>query len=276
MNEYLDANRLNWDERAAIHSTDTTGSYQIVQVLEGGSCLHAIEAREIGDVAGKDLVHLQCHIGLDTISLAHLGARATGLDFSPRSLAAARDFAARAGRPEMRFVEGSVYDAPKLLGETYDMVFTGWGALNWLPDIRGWGAVVAKLLRPGGSVYLVEGHPLTTMAMAEVDGRPVPTYPWRDTPDRPVATDNDTTYTGDARRLTQTRSYEWTHPISDVVMSLIDQGLVLDFLHEHDHCAWTAYSTLVEDGDLYRFPNGGPSLPLAFSLKATKPVSGHV
>lgn len=273
MDPYLDANRVNWDERADIHSTDTTGSYRIDLVLSGGSSLHAIEAGELGDVAGKRLVHLQCHIGLDTISLAHLGAEATGLDFSPRSIAAARDFAARAGRPELRFVEASVYDAPAALGETFDIVFTGWGALNWLPDIRRWADVVAALLKPGGFVYLIEGHPAIVATMIEEDGRLKPHYPWFDPPDRPVATDIDTTYTGDQRKLVNTRNYEWTHPISEVVTALIASGLRLDHLAEHAHVAWQAFPSLVEDGvDLWRFPPGGPSLPLSYSLRASKPA----
>jgi SAM-dependent methyltransferase len=240
-------------------------------VLSGGSSLHAIEAGEIGSVSGLKLLHLQCHIGLDTISLAHLGATMTGLDFSAASVAAARDFAARAGRP-VRFVQSDVYAAVAALeGETFDGIFTGWGALNWLPDVDRWAAVAAALVRPGGFLYLIEGHPLTTMAMTEQDGRLVPTYPWRDAPDRPVATDSASTYTGDERPIAHPRTYEWTHPISDVVTALIRHGFVLEWLHEHDHCAWQAFPSLIEEGvDLWRFPPGGPSLPLAYSLKARR------
>ncbi len=114
MDDAFAANRRNWDDRAAIHATDRTGAYRIEAVIAGGSSLSAIEAAEIGDVTGRRLVHLQCHIGLDTISLAHRGAIATGLDFSPASLAAARDVAARAGR-SVRFVEANVYDAAESL-----------------------------------------------------------------------------------------------------------------------------------------------------------------
>jgi 2-polyprenyl-3-methyl-5-hydroxy-6-metoxy-1,4-benzoquinol methylase len=151
MEAFFDANRLSWDDRAELHATDTTGSYRIATVLAGGSALHALEASEIGDVTGKDIVHLQCHIGLDTLSLKHLGARsATGLDFSAKAILAAREFAHKAGT-EARFVEASVYDAVAVLGETYDMVFVTWGAINWLPDIFAWAKVVAALLRPGGN-----------------------------------------------------------------------------------------------------------------------------
>jgi 2-polyprenyl-3-methyl-5-hydroxy-6-metoxy-1,4-benzoquinol methylase len=122
MVDFIAVNRLNWDNRAKLHSTDTTGMYSIAQVLAGGDSLHEIESGEIGDVAGKRLVHLQCHIGLDTISLAHRGAIATGLDFSSEAIAAARGFAARAGR-DVRFVPSNIYDAPAALGKTYEVAY---------------------------------------------------------------------------------------------------------------------------------------------------------
>ena len=160
MDEFIAANRLNWDDRAKLHSTDTTGMYRIAQVLAGGDVLHAIESAELGDIAGRRLVHLQCHIGLDTISLANRGAIATGLDFSPEAIAAARDFAKRAGR-DVRFVQSDIYEAPAALGETYEVAYVTWGAINWLPDIFRWAQVVGDVLEPGGFLYLAETHPAT-------------------------------------------------------------------------------------------------------------------
>ena len=272
MQTFFDANRANWDERAELHSTDTTGSYRISKVLAGGSSLHAIEAEEIGDIADKDVVHLQCHIGLDTLSLKHLGAKSVaGLDFSPKAIAAARDFAAKVGT-EARFVEASIYDAPEALGETYDLAFVTWGAINWLPDIAAWAKVVAKVLRPGGRLYLLEGHPVMNQMEWE-DGRFVATFDRATPADRPLVFDQDETYTGDARRLANTRNYEWLHPVADVVSAVIAAGLRLDFLHEHDRLAWRAFPNLVEAGeDLFELPEGVVRIPLAFSLGATKPV----
>jgi predicted RNA methylase len=129
MDEFFRANLLSWDDRAELHSTGVSSDYPIAKVIAGGSCLHELETQEIGDIRGKDIVHLQCHIGLDTLSLKHLGARsATGLDFSPKAIEAARRFAADAGT-EARFVEAPVYDAVEALGATYDMVFVSWGAI---------------------------------------------------------------------------------------------------------------------------------------------------
>ena len=269
--DYLDANRINWDERAGLHATDTTGDYRIDIVLQGGSSLHAIEAAEIGDVAGLDVVHLQCHIGLDTLSLKHLGAASvTGVDFSPTALAAARDFARRAGT-EARFVEASVYDAPQALGRTYDLAFVTWGAINWLPDIAGWARVVADCLAPDGRLYLLEGHP-TMNQMALEAGRLIATFDRATPADRPLAFDQDQTYTDDTRRLVNTRNYQWLHPVCDVVCALLDAGLRLDFLHEHDRLAWRAFPGMVEvDVDLFTLPPGVAKIPLAFSIGATRP-----
>lgn len=270
MDAFQKANLANWNERAALHASDTTGFYRIAEVLGGRSVLFEIEASEIGDVAGKDIVHLQCHIGLDTLSLKHLGARSvTGLDFSPKAIEAARDFARRAGI-EARFVEASVYDAPAALGETYDMAFVTWGAINWLPDIEAWARVVAAVLRPGGRLYLAEGHPVMNQMDVE-NGKLVVTFPRQTACDRPLSFDSDATYTGDARRLTNIRNYEWLHPLSAIVNALLRAGMRLDFLNEHDRLPWKAFEHLVPmSGGLFALPEGAPALPLAFSLQATK------
>ncbi|WP_062011729.1 bifunctional 2-polyprenyl-6-hydroxyphenol methylase/3-demethylubiquinol 3-O-methyltransferase UbiG [Aureimonas sp. AU4] len=272
MDRYSQANLLNWNERAALHSTDTTGSYRIAQVLAGGSSLHEIEEREIGDIAGLDAVHLQCHIGLDTLSLKHLGARSVaGLDFSPVAIAAADDFARHAGT-SARFVVGRVEEAPDLLGRgSFDLAFVTWGAINWLADIRLWARTVAALLRPGGRLYLLEGHP--QMNQCELQGgRLAFEFPHAGATDEPLAFDEAQTYTGDERSLSATRNYEWIHPLGSVVGAVLEAGLRLDFLREHDRIAWRAFEGMIEDGvDLFRLPPGIAAPPLAFSIGATRP-----
>ena len=270
MDEVFRANRANWDARAALHASDATGFYRIAEVLAGGSSLNAIEAGEIGDVADRRLVHLQCHIGLDTISLAHLGARATGLDFSGEAIEAARGFAARAGR-DVRFVQANVYDAPAALGETYDIVYVTWGAINWLPDIAAWAEVVASLLSPGGFLYLAETH-LSALCLEEIEGRIEARYDWRTPIERPIVWDDAQTYTGDPRPLAATRCYEWIHPLSDILNALRAAGLRLDWLHEHETLTSRLVPMMVEAGSpgLYRLPDGRTKLPLSFSLKATR------
>jgi SAM-dependent methyltransferase len=239
-------------------------------VIAGGDCLHAIEAAEIGDIAGKRLVHLQCHIGTDTISLANRGAIATGVDFSEPALAAARDFANKAGH-DVRFVQSNIYAAAAALGETYEVVYVTWGAINWLPDIFGWAHVVADVLEPGGFLYLAESHP-STLCLEEIEGRLVPHYAWRTPRKRPLVMDAPLTYTGDERPLTHTRTYEWIHPLSEIVTALMQAGLSLDWLHEHELLTYRLFPMMepAESRGLFRLPDTQPRLALSFSLRATK------
>jgi SAM-dependent methyltransferase len=270
MNEFVVANQLNWDDRAKLHSTDPTGFYSIDGAVAGTDDLSAIEAGEIGDVSGRRLVHLQCHIGLDTIRLAHRGAVATGLDFSAEAISAARDFARRAGR-DVRFVHSDIYDAPAALGGAYEIAYVTWGAINWLPDIFRWARVVSDVLEPGGFLYLAESHP-ATLCLEEVEGRLVPHYAWRTPKDRPVLDESPITYTGDARRLEHARNYNWIHPLSDILNALSAAGLSLEWLHEHELLPYKLFPMMVpaESPGLFRLPEDIPPLALSFSLKAVK------
>ncbi len=158
MTDYLKVNRANWNDRAAIHYKDEAGGYRVKEFLAGEDNLHGIEDREVGDVRGKRIAHLQCHFGIDTLCLARRGASCVGLDFSPVAIAAARELQKQTGL-DASFVEGNVYDARALIEGQFDMVYVTWGAINWLPDIARWAQVVASLLKPGGTLYLLEGHP---------------------------------------------------------------------------------------------------------------------
>ncbi len=270
MDDFIAANRLNWDDRAKLHATDTTGFYRIEHALSGGDNLQAIEAGEIGDVSGKRLIHLQCHIGLDTISLAGRGAIAAGLDFSPEAIAAARDLAARAGR-NVRFVQADVYDARAALGATYEIAYVTWGTITWLPDIARWARVVADLLEPGGFLYFADSHPSAAL-LEQIDGRIVPHYSWRTPAGNPLAFDEATTYTNDARPLAHRRNYCWIHPLSDILNALAGTGLTLEWLHEHERLPYPLFPMMVPASEpgLFRLPDGMPSFPLSFSLKAVK------
>lgn len=264
-----DTNRASWNERAGIHLADETGFYEIDAFRAGKSSLHAIEAQEIGDVRAKRLAHLQCHIGLDTLSLARMGAEVTGLDFSSSALEGARKLAAETGLPAA-FVEGNVYDARELLTGQFDIVYVTWGAINWLPDIDRWAKVVASLLAPGGFLYLAESHPFA-LVFEEVDGRLEPTYAWRTPKDQPIVSETPTTYTGATTPLVNRRTHEWMHPLSDIVGAVVGAGLRIDVLHEHELLPWPLFPMMQPvGGKLYRLPDGMPRFPLAFSLKATR------
>ncbi|WP_445679719.1 class I SAM-dependent methyltransferase [Radicibacter daui] len=268
---YFDANRRNWDERAALHASDGTGFYDIPAFLAGRDDLMAIEAGEVGEVRGLRVAHLQCHFGLDTLRLARRGAEVTGLDFSPVAIAKARELAAEAGLAA-RFVEGNVYDAPDLMGEAaFDHVYVTWGALNWLPDIAGWARAVARLLAPGGRLYLLESHP-TILAFESVEGVIRPWFDFATAAGTPIVQDIATTYTGSTRQLASTRTYEWIHPLSAILGNLMAAGLALDWFHEHERLPYRLFANMEPAAEvgLYKLPEGHPRLPLSFSLQASR------
>jgi SAM-dependent methyltransferase len=250
---------------------DATGFYAIDDFVGGEDVLGAIEAEEIGDVKGKHLLHLQCHIGIDTLCLARRGAIVTGLDFSDEAIRSARELAQRA-KIEANFVQADVYDAPFVLEGGFDMVFVNWGSLNWLPDVRRWAHTVAGLLAPGGCLYLAEQHPAISV-MGEHEGMLTPSIDWRTPKTEPVVTDMPTTYSGDETKLTHSRLHEWEHPLSDIIGSLLEADMRLDFFHEHEVLPWKRLKMMEETEDRYfRLPDGQPRMPLAFSLKAYKAV----
>jgi 2-polyprenyl-3-methyl-5-hydroxy-6-metoxy-1,4-benzoquinol methylase len=267
----MTANLRSWDERVAIHTRDTTGIYGIDKFLAGGDTLMPIEHAEIGDVAGKRIAHLQCHFGLDTLSLARRGAIVFGLDFSPKAIDAAHDYATQT-KLDATFVCGNVYNADTLLPTaTFDMVYVTWGTICSLPDMVGWAENVARLLRPGGTLYLADCHP--TMNQLEfANGGYVFSYPWRSTGgDDALSLDEPASYAGDGTLLTNTRTFEWPHSFSEILGALLGAGMQLDFLHEHDTLPWKAVPVMISAGErIYHLPDDLPGPPVAFSLQARK------
>ena len=155
MTDYLDINLRNWEERAVIHARDTTGDYMLDRFRAGEDSLHEIEAAELGDICGKRVLHLQCHIGRDTLCLARRGATVTGLDFSKSALSVARRLSEETGL-KADFVLGTVDQAPNLTPGPFDLVFTTWGTICWLPDTAIWAKVIASVLAPGGELYFAD------------------------------------------------------------------------------------------------------------------------
>jgi SAM-dependent methyltransferase len=264
--EWLEANRANWDERVPIHATGEF--YDVVSFKGGQERLRPFEISEVGDVSGKDLVHLQCHFGIDTLSWARRGARVVGLDFSAPAVAEARRLADELGL-DASFVQADVYEAPGALGgRDFDVVYTGLGALNWLPDIRRWAGVVAGLIRPGGFLYLSEFHPFSFVFG---DDDLTVTYDYFSSGE-PQVWDEPGTYADLEADTVHNRTYEWNHALGEVVSAVIEAGLVLEFLHEHDYTLFPRWPFLEKSGfDTYRLPEGTPKLPLMYSLRASKP-----
>src|SRR6201984_1268359 len=158
MTDHLDINLRNWEERVWYHPRDSAGGYMLDRFRAGEDALHEIEAAELGDISGKRVLHLQCHIGRDTLCLARRGAIATGLDFSKSALDVARRLSEETGLAA-DFVQGTVDEASHLTPGPFDLVFTTWGTICWLPDITVWARVIASVLEPGGEFYFADAHP---------------------------------------------------------------------------------------------------------------------
>jgi SAM-dependent methyltransferase len=267
--EFLAVNRRNWDERVPIHRRDRTGFYAVERFLAGEKHLHAIEVGELGDVAGKRVIHLQCHFGLDTLILARHGAIVAGIDFSPPAIAEARRLALKAGL-SAEFVCANVYDAREAVTGDFDIAYVTWGTICWLPDLTGWARTIASLLAPGGYLYFADAHP-NMLILEERDGRLVHEYPIDTPAEHPLVFDQTQTYSGDRIPLAATRTYEWIHSLSRIVGALLGAGLTLDFLHEHPALPWPLFPMLVrgEDG-MWRLPDSVPAFPLSVSLRARK------
>ena len=266
-------NRANWDERVGVHLGP--GGYDLAALREGRDHLNAIEEAELGSVDGLRVLHLQCHFGRDTLILAQRGAEVVGLDFSAPAIAAARRLATELGlERRARFVEADLYDAVAAIAQphAFDLVFVTWGAIYWLPDIRRWAEIVAHFLKPGGAFYLAEGHPAALVfddLRRLPDGNPGYFLPYFQR--EPLVYDDPADYVDRAARLQNSRQVSWLHPLGNTVTALLDAGLRLEWLHEHDAVTWQMFRGLVEGPDgLFRWPDK-PWLPLAFSLRATLP-----
>lgn len=263
---WVELNRANWDERVPIHAAGDF--YDLDGFVGGAEPLRDFELDEVGDVRGKRLVHLQCHIGTDTLAWARHGATVTGVDFSEPAVRTAAELAARIGVTDARFVAANVYDAATALdGHRYDIVYTGVGALVWLPDLVRWASVVAELVAPGGFVYLAEFHPFGDI-LAEADGRTV-VYDYFDR--TPLVWEEPGTYADPDAKTSANVTVQWQHGLGEIVTALAGAGLHIDFVHEHDYTLYPRFENLTEDNGRYRLPAGQPRVPLLFSLRASKP-----
>jgi SAM-dependent methyltransferase len=267
---WRELNRAMWNEKTPHHLTSP--AYDVAGFKAGRMSLRPLEITDIGDVTGKDLIHLQCHFGLDTLSWARLGARVTGLDFSEPAVQAATQLARDIGI-DARFVMSDVYDAPAAVEHgTFDIVYTGVGALCWLPDMERWARVVRDLLRPGGQLYLFEFHPVKWMiegaapaGIAILDDYFTPAGGYREA--------GGVTYADNSIPSAATPTVQWNHPLGEVVTALAQAGLRIEALRELDRDVLPQWDMMERTGDgMYRMPPDRPSLPLMYVLRARREV----
>jgi SAM-dependent methyltransferase len=274
MSDYIEINRANWDCVVEHH----VKAYDLDKFRADEKFLSYVvqfDQARLGSVEGLNVVHLQCHIGTDTLSLARLGAASvTGLDFSPKAIAAARRFAAELG-VEATFVEANVYDAPRALaGRRFDLVYTGIGALCWIADIKAWARVVADLLVPGGRLFIREGHPmLWALSDPREDGLLVVQYPYFESAGLHFF--NTKSYVEHEGELSSPESVQFNHGLGEVITALMAAGLTLTMLEEHDSIPWNALGEGMEfigEGE-YRLRENPRRLAASYTLQATKTSS---
>jgi SAM-dependent methyltransferase len=274
---WLDLNRANWDERVPVHVASEF--YDQGTVRAGGSVLDPIAAAGVArlfpdGLDGVRVLHLQCHFGSDTLSLVNSGATAVGLDFSRPAVEEARRMADELGVSDRaRFVEANVYDARHRLPEpeSFDLVFTTWGTISWLPDVAEWARIVAWFLEPGGRLYFADGHPAAFVF--DGDGGPggLPEFSYPYTSADVIEFDDPSDYADPEARLENARTREWMHPLSEVFGALRDAGLVLEEFAEHFELPWQVFPVTVPKGDgMYGWP-AEPWLPLSYEIVASAP-----
>ena len=250
--EYLDANRANWNERATLHAARDGSGYGVLRYVEDRDALSDVVRFDqplLGDLTGKRAVHLQCHIGTDTLSL--VAETGDSVDFVRSDVAHALDVLPRGA---------------------FDLVYTGIGALCWLPSITEWAGVVADLLAPSGTLHIREGHPVLWSMNETLPGLTL-AFPYFEQP-APLEWDDDSTYVEVSAPLQSTRTYEWNRSLGEIVTALLDRGLRLDALIEHDSVPWETLPgrmTLRPDGE-YALTEQPSVMPLSYTIRASKPA----
>lgn len=271
MDDYRAVNRASWDERVPAHAA--SADYGLARFEQDPDFLSEVvrfDLPRLGDIAGLRGVHLQCHIGTDTVSLARLGARMSGLDFSAAAIEQASAFAAKLGH-DVDFHTADVYDAVEVLGEaSYDLVFTGIGALCWLPSIERWAQTVAGLLKPGGRLFIREGHPMLWALDAGKDGLSLD-FPYFET-EAPIVWDEGGTYVDTDVEFSNNLTHEWNHGLAEIITALADAGMSLTALAEHDSVPWDALPGHMtrDDAGEWRLTDRPERLAASYTLQARR------
>ncbi|MBS1615394.1 MAG: class I SAM-dependent methyltransferase [Bacteroidetes bacterium] len=259
---HLDVNRALWNARVPFHVQSEF--YDLQGFLAGASTLTEIELPLLGNISGKHVLHLQCHFGLDTLSLARLGARVTGLDFSETALSEARRIATHAGL-DARFVLADVYDAAASIPEPADCVFTSYGVLGWLPDLTRWAREVAHCLHPGGELVLAEFHPVIWMYDDQFSKLSYSYFKKEPIIEQSVGTYADTTAD------LSLPSMDWNFSLGELLTALLEAGFRITHFQEYDFSPFPCFPGSVVAGQ-HRWQISGKEalLPMCFSLKAQK------
>lgn len=262
MKNYSLINKKWWNDVTPVHANSDL--YDLPGFIKGKSHLDALELEEVGDVGGKSLLHLMCHFGMGTLSWARVGAIATGVDLSDRSIRLAKKLSRKINVPAT-FICSDIYELPAVLDKKFDIVFTSYGVLLWLPNLKKWAKIINHFLASGGMFYIADVHPFTQILSYDFKLH----YKYFDR--GPYIDDSTGTYT-DWNTEVKGMTYIWSYTISDVINALIKEGLRIEFVHEFPFTNYDQFPGLMEKNEKrqYVFKNKKNQIPLLFSLKATK------
>lgn len=266
MDEYLQANQHVWDQWTTEH--EKSPFYDLEGFKAGRDRLRSIELTELGEVSGKSLLHLQCHFGLDSLSWARRGAKVTGVDLSQSAIALARSLSQELSIPA-EFLCSDIYRLPGKLSAKFDVVFTAYGVLHWLRDLRRWGEIIAHFLKPNGIFYIVEDHPTFRMFSTDEETKIKLSEPYffSEVPEQVEMTGSYAT----GNQGEKVTFYIWNHGIGEVINALIGAGLTIEFLHEFPFAARAKFPFMEQAPDGWWYlPARYPQIPFLFSLQARK------
>ena len=261
--QYFAANKSLWNQRTAVHKD--SAFYDLDGFKKGANVLTPIELDEIGDVKGKSILHLQCHFGMDTMSLSRMGAKCTGVDLSDEAIKLAKEINEEL-KLDAKFICCNVYETSTHVMEIFDIVFTSYGTIGWLPDLDPWAKVITERLKPGGYFYMAEFHPVIwmfdddfTSIKYHYDNKEL------------IVMEDQPTYTGDKNEIVG-REYSWNHSISEVLNALINAGLKIEFFNEHTYSPYSNFKNSVEtESGKWHIKGMEGKLPMVYSLRAIKP-----
>lgn len=259
---YIEINKQTWNSKTAVHLTSEF--YDVKGFLKGNSSLNTFELELLGDIKGKSILHLQCHFGQDTLSLARMGANVTGVDLSDKAIESANDLAKQTGL-NATFICCDIYDLPQHLDQQFDIVFTSYGTIGWLPDLNKWAGIVSQYLKPGGKFIFVEFHPVVWMFDDNFEK-----IGYNYFNDGAIIETMDGTYADRNAPITE-KNITWNHAMSEVVNSLIKNELLIESLNEFDYSPYNCFNETVEfEPKKFRIKHLENKIPMVYSIVATK------
>lgn len=259
---YFEVNKATWNKKVAIHAQSEM--YNMKAFKKGETSLMPYELKALNDVNGKSLLHLQCHFGQDTLSWSRRGAKCVGVDLSDEGIKLAEQLNNELNL-DAEFVCCNVLDTSKHISETFDIVFTSYGTITWLPDLKPWAKMIAERLKVGGTFYIVEFHPIVWM-FDYMDGKAEMKYHYNNK--EVIYDEYEGTYANQNSKMVS-KEYGWNHGLSEVVNALIEAGLQIDYLNEYDESPYDVFPDLIKsESGMYKMKN--QLFPMIFEIKATK------